>query len=288
MLNQPAGIAIGFGVIGVWCLLKRRYETAGVICFIISLACKPQIAGLLLIYFLLAKPHYRRRAIQIAIPVVLINLAGILWVSQIPGSAHWAGDLHANLDFMVARGNPADPGPGDKEAMQFLNLQSAVSVFRDDPRFYNPVVWAITGVALLAWFYQVIRVKPSLEKDLIAIAAAVCLTLLPVYHRAHDVYLLQLSLPAAALLFARRRLMGTIAFLLLLLPITFISPTYTHFFAIHYVDRAVTLSTPATLVFARNVPVAIFALGLLYLLQFFRLRGIEELDPKATRAFVAS
>jgi len=279
MLGQPAGVAIGFCVIGSWCLLKRRYEVAGVICFAINLACKPQIAALVWVYFFFASRQYRRRSIQIAILTAAICLPGILWVSLMRSSVHWMRDVHANLTYMVARGNPADPGPADMDAPLFENLQSAVSVFRDEPHFYNPIVWAITGSALLAWFYLVIRMKSSIEKDFLAIASAVCFTMLPVYHRSYDVYLFLLSFPALALLFSRRRLAGTVAFVLSLLLIIFTSTTYTHFFQVRYTEKQAHLSIAQTLALGRNVPITLFALGLLYLVQFFRLRDSLREQP---------
>jgi hypothetical protein len=88
-----------------------------------------------------------------------------------------------------------------------------------------------------------------------------------------------LSFPALALLFSRRRLAGTVAFVLSLLLIIFTSTTYTHFFQVRYTEKQAHLSIAQTLALGRNVPITLFALGLLYLVQFFRLRDSLREQP---------
>jgi len=48
---------------------------AGILCFAISLAVKPHVAGMVLLYFLLANARYRKRALQTLAVTALTLLA---------------------------------------------------------------------------------------------------------------------------------------------------------------------------------------------------------------------
>ncbi len=44
--GNAAGIAISLCVVAVWCFLRERFVLAGILCLAISLAVKPQDAGM--------------------------------------------------------------------------------------------------------------------------------------------------------------------------------------------------------------------------------------------------
>jgi hypothetical protein len=94
-----------------------------------------------------------------------------------------------------------------------IDLQSAVSVFRDDPRFYDPVSYLVGGALLLAWCMRTLRGRSSQAKDWLALAVIVPLTLLVTYHRPYDARLLLLTVPACAMLWAEGGLRGRLALL---------------------------------------------------------------------------
>ena len=223
MLAQPAGVALGMLGIGVWCLLRGRLPALGVVCFALSLTLKPHLGALLWLFFLLARTSarepgparlYRRRALEIAAATVMFSLPGILWASVKPASARWPAELRHNLAGIAAHGNASDPGPANDEAHDITNLQAAFSVLRDEPRFYDAVSWAISGLLFLLWGVAVVRAPASLGRDVLGIAVAAGLTLLPIYHRQYDTRLLLLVFPAVAFLLATRDRLASATLLL--------------------------------------------------------------------------
>lgn len=81
-----------------------------------------------------------------------------------------------------------------------ISLQAAFSVLRDDPHFYNPMSYLVSGALLLVWAIKTVRTRFTQEGAWLALAAVSALSLLPVYHRAYDAKLLLLAIPACAML----------------------------------------------------------------------------------------
>lgn len=203
-VGNPAGIAIALCAIAVCCFLSERLVLLGIACLAISLALKPQDAGFVWLYFLLAG-GYRKRALQTLALWAAIAIAGILWVSSI--APHWPRELRGNIAAAAAPGGVNDPGPATIEprshSASLINLQTAISVFRDDARFYNLAAYLICAPLILAWLIATLCARPSIEHAWLGIAAIVALSMLPVYHRQHDTRMLLLTIPACALLWAR-------------------------------------------------------------------------------------
>lgn len=198
-----AGIAVSFCVVAVWCFLKERFVLAGIFCLSISLLTKPQDAGLVWLFFLLAGAPYRKRALQTLVVSLALSVPSILWVSH--AAPHWMQELHANLLSTSAHGDIRDPGPTSSAIHQLeivIDLQSVVSVFRDDPRIYNPASYLVCGALLLVWAIRTLRSRSSQARDWLALAAIVPLTMLVSYHRPYDAKLLLLTIPACAMLWA--------------------------------------------------------------------------------------
>jgi Glycosyltransferase family 87 len=202
VLGNPSGMAISLAVIGSWCLLKERYVWLGIVLLALSLALKPQDAGLIWCCFLLIGRAQRRNSLRVVTLLLVFAIPVLLWVWHV--SPHWAGELHSNIKFLSARGGPADPGPSDKE-FEFVNLQVVFSRIKDDSNFYDLFTWLVCGPLLLAWALISVRTRPSMRKCLLGLAAVVPLSLLPVYHRFYDARLLLLVIPACALLWASQR-----------------------------------------------------------------------------------
>jgi len=59
-----------------------------------------------------------------------------------------------------------------------IDLQAAISIFRDDPRFYDPATYIVCGALLLAWSVRTLRSRPSKAGAWLALAAVVPLTML--------------------------------------------------------------------------------------------------------------
>jgi hypothetical protein len=214
IIGNAAGIVIGLCLVAVWCFLKNRFAAAGVLCLAISLAFKPHDSGLVWLYFLLAGGVLRKRALQALVVAIVLSLPAILWVSQV--APHWMQELHSNLVETSARGDLNDPGPSSMGAHTLgmvISLQTVVSLFRDDPRFYNPASYLIAGPLILIWIVVTLRSRFSMERAWLGLAAIAALSLLPVYHRIYDAKLLLLTVPACAMLWSEGRLTGRLALL---------------------------------------------------------------------------
>ncbi|MGA3010171.1 MAG: glycosyltransferase family 87 protein [Terracidiphilus sp.] len=215
VLGNMAGFAIGLSMVAVWCFLRRRFVPAGILCLAISLAIKPQDAGLVWLYFLLAGGVYRKRALQTLLAAVALSLPGVLWVWQV--SPRWMQELHSNLLAFSAHGSQTDPrlaSMGFRGLGMMINLQTAVSAFWSEPRIYNLVTYLICGPLLLAWVLVTLRSRSSAARTWVALAAIAALSMLPVYHHQYDAKLLLLTVPACAMLWAEGGVIGWLALLL--------------------------------------------------------------------------
>lgn len=204
ILGNPAGLAIGLCVIGVWCLSQRRFVAAGLVCFALSLMLKPHDGGLVWLYFLLSGGEHRRRAWQILALVVILSAPAILWISSIAPT--WPHELQSIFVTYASHGDVNDPGPSSIASHgigMVICLQAAISLLRDDPTFYNSITYLVCGPLLVMWVVKVVRRSSQVPgMDWLALAPIVALTMLPVYHRIYDARLLLLSVPACAMVWA--------------------------------------------------------------------------------------
>jgi hypothetical protein len=205
MLAQPVQLTVGLSAIAVWCLLERRYLPAGILCFAVALVFKPHVAGCVWLYFFLAGGDHRKHAIRILLVAVLISLPGFVWATAAPASSHWMSEIPANVKALAAPGMTNDPGPLNRDVHYLAHIQTVISVFRDDPHFYDGLAHLLGAVLLGLWLVPVLRMHPSRERDYLALASIVCISFLPTYHRSYDACLLVLIFPAFALLISQGR-----------------------------------------------------------------------------------
>ncbi len=213
-IGNPAGVAISLCVVGAWCFVREKYVPAGVLCLALGLMIKPHDVCIVWLYFFLAGGAQRRRALQALLVTVGLSLPAIMWVTEV--APDWFRELKSTLQAFSVHGALNDPGPASSGAHRLgmmVNLQTALSFFRDDPRFYNLFTYAICGTLLLLWVFATLRTRPSPAKAWLALAAISALTMLPIYHRQLDTKLLILSVPACAMLCAEKSRTGHIAFL---------------------------------------------------------------------------
>ena len=138
VLGNTAAIAVSLCVIAVWSFLRERFVLAGIFCLALSLAIKPQDAGLVWLYFLLAGGVYRKRALQTLLATAAVGLPAVLWVWHV--APHWIQEWRSNVLAFSAHGRMNDPGPasmGGHGLGMLVNLQAVISVYWDDPRIYN-------------------------------------------------------------------------------------------------------------------------------------------------------
>ncbi|WP_109486765.1 DUF2029 domain-containing protein [Occallatibacter savannae] len=220
---NTAGIAVGLCVISVWCFVRNRFEGFGVVCLAISLALKPHDSGLIWLWLLASGGLLRKRALQTALFVAAIALPAVLVVGQ--SSPHWRSELTANLAATSAHGDISDPGPASSSrkgsADIIIDLQTVLSLFNENPGFYNPASLLIAGGLLVAVLFRTIWSGASFPNAWFAVAAVSALTMLPSYHRPYDARLLLLAMPATAMLWATQNTMQKATALLSVFAIVF-------------------------------------------------------------------
>jgi len=210
--GNTAGLVVGLCVVAVWCFLKGRLVPAGILCMALSLAIKPHDSGLVWLYFLLAGGVYRKRALQTLLITAVMGLAAFLWVSDV--APHWMQNWQSNLAVISAPGGINEPGPKaltSRSGAMVIDLQAAISVFRDDPRIYNPASYLVCAALLMVIAVRTLRSRFSQRNAWLALAAIVPLTMLVTYHREWDAKLLLLTIPACAMLWAEGGLVRWIA-----------------------------------------------------------------------------
>jgi hypothetical protein len=203
-VGNTAGIAVSLCVIAVWSFVKKRYEWLGVIGLGVSLALKPHDSGLAWLFLVVAGGALRKRALEALAITILLAVPALLWVSHV--SPEWPRELAANLAETSAQGDISDPGPHSisrrGSADVIIDLQTVASVFRDDPRFYNPVTLAICAAILVILLVTMLRRLDAQASIWCGLASVAALSMLPSYHRPYDAKLLLLAVPACAMLWA--------------------------------------------------------------------------------------
>jgi hypothetical protein len=264
--GNPAGMAVSFSVLAVWCFVKERFTLAGVLCLAVSLVIKPHLASLVWLFFLLAGGCYRKRALQTLAAVAVLGLPGVLWVSYV--APHWIQELHANLVDTAVRGGVSDPGPasyiGSTPGM-IIDLQSAISVFRDDPRVYNLVSYLIFGVLAFVWLLKTLRSRIDASRVWLALAPIVCLSMLPFYHRLFDAKFLLLTVAACAMLWAKSGVTGRVA--LLVTSVGFLLTGEAPILSLRMfpVPNSGIFGKVLTVLLTRPVPIVLLVMGIFYL-----------------------
>jgi len=212
--------------------------------------------------------------------VVLFCIPAFVWMNVHPATHNWVQDYRVNLKGIASPGHLSDPGPTDKEVNQITSLQTIVSIFRNDPAFYNPVVWAVSLLFLGAWIYPVLRLPSSKQKDLLCIAAIATFSLLPVYHRMYDSVLLPTIFPGLAFLIYKAPRWGAVGGGLSLW-FTFMLSKYNdkllsaHGAQAHRLMSRLVGDHLSTVLIDRPEPIATLALALFFLVVLYaRPRGL--------------
>ncbi len=205
MLGNPAGIAVSLCIIGVWCLVVRRYQFVGILCFAISLMLKPHVAGLVWLYFLMSDRNSRNKALQILMTVAMLSVPiAILMGTRAP---HWFSEWRSVMAAFSSRGDINDPGPSSMAAHgigMMINLQTVFSLIKNEPSFYDSASYVLGLLLLCPLLYLTARKKASEELCWFALSAYASISMLPVYHRVYDARILILAVPMTAILWKRR------------------------------------------------------------------------------------
>jgi hypothetical protein len=198
-----------------------------------------------------------------------------LWVTH----DRAALDAGAALQYvgLSARGGINEAGPSSVTSYTpgvIINLQAAISIFRDDPRIYNPVSYLVCGALLLVWSIRTLRSRFSLARAWLALAAVVPLTMLVTYHRPWDAKLLLLTIPACAMLWAEGRPIRWVALLVTSAGLYSTADIPLYILAIHtanlHISTAGISGQMLTVVLMRPTPLILLAMGIFYLWVYVR------------------
>lgn len=218
IVGQPAALAISLVIISSYLFMRTRYLPLGAVLLMLSLAVKPQIGGLIALYFL-AQKMYRRYAALALVGALALLLSAGLFLKLRPQSANWTSTLRTNLAATLSPGGSADPRPANQVAVGDINLQPLTSIFFAEAGTFNLVAYAVFLGLVAVWILVVSRSSMSPEMQFLALAALSILSLMPVYHRFYDTRLLLLTLPAVIAVFQRRRFLGAIIAVLTVLTV---------------------------------------------------------------------
>lgn len=272
-VGNTAGLIVALIAIAVCLFLQDRLIPIAVICLAVSLLIKPHDAGFIWLFFLLNTGVFRKRAVLTLLLAIAIGLPGMVWMSRV--APHWPTDLRRNLVATSARGDINDPGPESASAHSadfIIDLQSVLSIVRDEPDFYNPVSVLLVVPLIVWWIVMVVRTKDGGARAWLALASISVITLLPVYHRQDDARMMLLSIPACVLVWKYHGRTGTIGLLLTVTALLLNGDTPT--VLRQYLARPLLSSIEgsigklATILLDRPVPLVLLAMGIFYLVIY--------------------
>lgn len=269
---QPSAFAVSLVVIGVYFFLRGRSLLFGAVLLMLSLAVKPLIGGLIVLYLFFRGVHRRYAALAMAGAVTLLFCGGLI-LRMRPQSANWVSDVRANISRTVVPGATNDPRPASEQAVAALNLQTITSIFFTDEKAFNYAAYAVVGVLFVAWAVVVLRMKPNMDNHLLSLGALSVLTLLPVYHRSYDGRFLLLAIPAALIIFEKRRIVG--AFLCVLIALATVSIQYWVQLLLQRdgLLQTVQRNKPLLILLLREGDLSLLILFGLFMVAFFSIRG---------------
>jgi len=289
---NTAGIIVGLCIIAAWTFLEDRFVYLGILCMAVSLVIKPHDAGFVWLFFLLAGGTYRKHALQSLAVTFAIFIVGFGWISYVV--PHWILEWRSNMVATASSGGLNEPGISSvtgNSAGMIIDLQSAFSVIRNDPHFFDTASYLICGFLLLLWIVCTLRIHMTKEKTWIAFAAVVPLTMLVTYHRPYDAKLLLLSIPACAILWSRRGIEGWTGAVLSLAAVISTSDvplaTLVTFSKNLHIDSSLLSGKLLTVMLRRPTPIILLVMGIFYLWVYVRRTGPEREGVEAEEAVSA-
>jgi hypothetical protein len=270
-LGNPAIFAISLLIIGSYLFLRGRFLPLGAFLLMLSLAVKPQMGGLIVLYLLVRGIHRRYAAAALAGALALLLSAGLI-LGMHPRSADWTSDLSANISATVAVGGINDPRPANEISVCYMNLQTITSVFFADAREFNAAAYAVFLALFAVWIVSVLRTKAGPEMHSLSIAALAVLSLTPVYHRFYDTRILLITIPAALIVYLKRRLLGAFIIALTVLAIISVQSRVQTFLLHHALWQSVLQNKFLFILLLRQQNLELPLLFCLYMVAIFTIR----------------
>ena len=283
VLGQPAAFSISLVIIGCYFFFRGRFLPLGAFLLMLSLAVKPQIGGLIVVYLLAQRIHWRYAALALTGALALLLSAGLI-LRLHPRSSDWTSTLRANLSATLGPGGSADPRPANIEAVGDANLQTLTSIFFSAPKTFNRAAYAIFIVLLAALITVVLRVNAGQELHFLALAAVTLLSLTPVYHRFYDTRLLLLTIPAVLIVFQKRRLLGSLIAVLTLLAVISVQYRVQAFLLQHAEWQSVLQNKFLLILLLRQQNLELLMLFWLYLFAIVSIRSSNTPEMESSPA----
>jgi hypothetical protein len=271
VLGQPAIFAISLLGIGIYLFLRGPLLPLGTLLLILSLAVKPQVGGLIVLYLVARRVHWRSAAVALASALALL-LAAALILQLHPRSVGWASTLRENLTATLDTGGSADPRPANPQAIGDTNLQSLTSIFFLSARKFNLAAYAVFVFLFAAFVLVFWGAHADAELHLLALAAVSILSLMPVYHRFYDTRLLLLTVPAVLIVFQKRRFLGATIAVLTALQVISVQYRLQIFLIQHDEWKSVLQNKLLFILLLRQQNLELLILFCLYLLAMFSIR----------------
>jgi hypothetical protein len=278
-LGQPSIFAISLLIIGSYLFLRDRCLPLGAVLLLLSLAVKPQIGGLIVLYLLVKGIHRRYAVAALAGALALFMCAGMI-LKMHPRSADWTKDLAANISLTVDSGFN-DPRPANQQSVCDINLQAITGIFFSDVKEFNAAAWSVFLVLLAVGGAVTLRVKAGPEMNLLSLGALAALSLTPVYHRFYDSRMLLITIPAAMIIYQKRRLLGAFIVALTVLAVVSVQSRVQRFFDIHAMWQSILQNKFIFILLLRQQNLELPIIFCLYMVAMFSMR-ISGAQEKAT------
>jgi hypothetical protein len=279
-LGNPAIFAISLLIIGSYLFLRGRFLPLGALLLMFSLAVKPQMGGLIVVYLLVRRIHWRYAVMAVAGALALFLSAGLI-LSLHPRSADWTSDLSANISAAVDVGGINDPRPANEISVCDINLQTITSIFFADAREFNAAAYAVFLALLAVLIAAILRTKAGPEMHLLSIAALAALSLTPVYHRFYDTRMLLITIPAVVIVYQKRRLLGAFICALTVLEVISVQSRVQAFLDQHAMWQSILQNKFLFILLLRQQNLELPVLFCLYVVAIFTIR-FPSAPAKAT------
>ncbi|MGP8270687.1 MAG: glycosyltransferase 87 family protein [Terracidiphilus sp.] len=270
-LGNPAIFAISSLIIGSYLFLRDRFLPLGACLLALSLAVKPPIGGLIVLYMLATEIRRRYAVAAVAGALALLISAGLI-LRMHPSSAGWASALDANISTTLKAGGVSDPRPANENAVVTVNLQGITSVFSADAQEFNIAAYAIFLVLLAVFIAAILRAKANLEMHLLSFGALATLSLTPVYHRFYDTRLLLITIPAVVIVYRHRRLLGALIGTLTVLAVISVQARVQQYLLHHSMWQSILQNKFLFILLLRQQNLELLLLFCLYMFAIFTIR----------------
>lgn len=283
--GNAAAFSCATAMISTVLFLRSRSIPLATALLTISLATKPQIAGIIVLYFFVRGVH-RRASVVVMAASFAILLAGCATLSARPQGRNWLSMLRSNVTESVAPGHVNDPSPANVNSPGLVNLQSLTSLFIASPKIYNAVAQAICLALFVVWVFAVRTTGASGSDHFLALPPLLVLSLLPVYHRFYDDLILLLAIPLILKVMDRDRLLGWLTAAATALPHALhfsmigVRPLVSHS---ENLQKALQHKLFFIILLRQGCPVLLLLFGLYVAAMFAVEGGREQVSPIETR-----